>query len=360
MSGMWGSKLKVSIFGESHGAAIGITIDGLPSGLSLDLEEIKRQMVRRAPNGEVYSTLRKEEDNVEIVSGFFNGKTTGTPLCGLIFNNNTQSKDYSRTKDVMRPSHSDFGYYVKSNGNNDYRGGGHSSGRITAPLVFCGAICKQILAQKGIVIGSHILSIADIDDQRFGVDITKEQLYQLNQQTFPLINKDVESDMIDSIVDARYVGDSVGGRIECAVVGVKAGVGDPFFDSIESKLSSLLFSVPAVKGVEFGNGFEISRQRGSQSNDCFRIDNGHIYTTSNNNGGILGGISNGMPIVFNVAIKPTASIFKAQDSINIKNMENVKFSIEGRHDPCIVIRAVPVIEAVAAMAIYDLMGGQDE
>ncbi|MEG1608962.1 MAG: chorismate synthase, partial [Clostridia bacterium] len=256
MSGMWGSKLKISIFGESHGDAIGITIDGLPSGITIDMQKIKAEMIRRAPNGELYSTMRKEEDEVQIVSGFFNGKTTGAPLCGLILNENTQSKDYNRTKDIMRPSHSDYGYFVKSGGNNDYRGGGHSSGRITAPLVFCGAICKQLLAVKGIQINSHILSIADIEDKRFDTNISAEVLEQLSNKTFPLLDSSKESDMIEKIVDARYVGDSVGGRIECAIVGVEAGVGDPFFDSIESKLSSILFSVPAVKAVEFGNGFE--------------------------------------------------------------------------------------------------------
>lgn len=360
MSGMWGNKLKISIFGESHGDAIGITIDGLPSGVALDLQKIKTEMIRRAPNGEVYSTMRKEDDDVQIVSGFFNGKTTGTPLCGLILNENTQSKDYSKTKNIMRPSHSDYGYFVKSNGNNDYRGGGHSSGRITAPLVFCGAICKQLLAEKGIEIVSHILSIADIKDKRFDDKIDADTIKHLSGKTFPLLETIRESDMIQRIVDAKYVGDSVGGTIECAIVGVKPGIGDPFFDSIESKLSSLLFSVPAVKAVEFGNGYEIAKMRASVANDTFSFEKGKVITNSNNNGGVLGGISTGMPIVFNVAIKPTASIFLAQQSINVETHENVRFNIEGRHDPCIVIRALPVIEAVSAIAIYDLVCGQND
>lgn len=356
MSGIWGNKIKMSIFGESHGDAIGITIDGLPAGIELDIKKIRAEMTRRAPNGEVYSTARKEEDDVQIVSGYFNGKTTGTPLCGLILNENTHSGDYSKTKDIMRPSHSDYGYFMKSGGNNDYRGGGHSSGRITAPLVFCGAICKQLLAEKGIKIVAHILSIADVEDKRFDVKISSTLVDDLSSKTFPLIDSTKEGDMIERIVDARYVGDSVGGRIECAILGVGAGVGDPFFDSIESRLSSLLFSVPAVKGVEFGNGFEIAKERASKVNDCFCFEKGDVVTKTNNNGGILGGISTGMPIVFNVAVKPTASIFKAQDSINVATKENVKFNIEGRHDPCIVVRALPVIEAVCAIAMYDFLG----
>ena len=355
MSAVWGDKIKITIFGESHSEAIGVVIDNLPSGIELDFDEIKREMARRAPNGGEFSTPRKESDEVEIVSGYFDGNTTGTPLCGIIRNTNTKSKDYSLLKDVFRPGHSDYGYYLKSEGNNDYRGGGHSSGRLTAPLVFCGAICKQLLREKGISIGSHIQSIADVKDNSFGVAIDGSQLENLSKEVFPLLNKSKFEDMRKIISDAKEQGDSVGGVIECAVSGLQGGVGEPFFDSIESRLASLLFSVPAVKGVQFGKGYELTTMKGSEANDPFEFVDGKVVTKTNNNGGILGGISTGMPIVFNVAIKPTASIFKEQDSINIKTKENTRLTIQGRHDSCIVVRAVPVIEAVAAIAIYDFL-----
>ena len=355
MSAVWGDKIKITIFGESHSEAIGVVIDNLPSGVVLDMQEIKREMARRAPNGGEYSTPRKESDEVEIVSGYFDGKTTGTPLCGIIRNTNTKSKDYSLLKDVFRPGHSDYGYFLKSGGNNDYRGGGHSSGRLTAPLVFCGAICKQLLREKGISVGSHILSIADVKDDAFGVSVDGSRLENLTKEVFPLLDKSKFEPMREIIAEARQEGDSVGGRIECAVSGLQGGVGEPFFDSIESRLASLLFSVPAVKGVEFGKGYSLAQMKGSEANDPFEFVDGKVVTKTNNNGGILGGISTGMPIVFNVAIKPTASIFKEQDSINIKSKENAKLKIQGRHDSCIVVRAVPVIEAVAAIAIYDFI-----
>lgn len=355
MSGIWGKNLQVNIFGESHGTAIGIVINNLPSGIALDMQFIEKQMARRAPNGGLYSTPRKEADKVEIVSGILDGKTTGTPLCAMIYNCNTKSKDYSSMKDLMRPSHSDYGYFVKTGGNNDYRGGGHSSGRITAPLVFCGAICQQILASKGIVVGAHILAISNNYDSKINSKITKEQLLSMKELVLPLINTSIVDDINETITEARNAMDSVGGQIECCVLGVPAGYGDPFFDSIESRISSIMFSVPAVKGIEFGNGYEMTKMRGSQANDPYDIVDGKIVTTTNNNGGVLGGISNGMPIIFNVAIKPTPSIFIQQDTVNVATMTKEKLSIEGRHDPCIVVRAVPVIEAVTAMAIYDIL-----
>ncbi|MDE5616492.1 MAG: chorismate synthase, partial [Clostridia bacterium] len=267
----------------------------------------------------------------------------------------TRSKDYSLVKEVFRPGHSDYGYYLKSGGNNDYRGGGHSSGRLTAPIVFCGAICKQLLREKGVSIGSHILSIANVKDERFPVNIENGTLEKLAKENFPLLDRSKFESMREVILSAREEGDSVGGTIECAVAGLEGGVGDPFFDSIESRLASLLFSVPAVKGVQFGMGYRFSEMKGSQANDPFEFVDGKIMTKSNNNGGILGGISTGMPIVFDVAIKPTASIFKEQDSVNVVSGENTKLKIQGRHDSCIVVRAVPVIEAVAAIAIYDFL-----
>lgn len=356
MSGMWGSKIKLSIFGESHGDAIGITIDGLPAGFSIDMDKIMMEMARRAPGKSSLSTPRKESDIPEILSGYFEGKTTGTPLCAIIRNSNTKSKDYSKLKDVMRPGHADYTGAVRYKGFNDYRGGGHFSGRITAPLVFAGAICKQILEVKGIIVSAHINSIGKIKDCSFlESDISDELLNSFKEKELPLINTKLEDEMRQEILSARSSGDSIGGTIECAILGVSPGIGDPFFDSVESTLAHLMFSVPAVKGIEFGKGFDISKMRGSEANDEYYLENGNIKTKTNNNGGILGGITNGMPIIFNVAIKPTASIFKEQNAVNIVTMEETTLCIEGRHDPCIVQRALPVIEAVAAIGITELM-----
>lgn len=356
MSGMWGSKIKLSIFGESHGNAIGITIDGLPAGFSIDMDKIMMEMSRRAPGKSSLSTPRKESDIPEILSGYFEGKTTGTPLCAIIRNSNTKSKDYSKLKDVMRPGHADYTGAVRYKGFNDYRGGGHFSGRITAPLVFAGAICKQILEVKGIIVSAHINSIGKIKDCSFlESDISDELLNSFKENELPLINTKLEDEMRQEILSARSSGDSIGGTIECAILGVSPGIGDPFFDSVESTLAHLMFSVPAVKGIEFGKGFDISKMRGLEANDEYYLENGNIKTKTNNNGGILGGITNGMPIIFNVAIKPTASIFKEQNTVNIVTMEETTLCIEGRHDPCIVQRALPVIEAVAAIGITELM-----
>ena len=356
MSGMWGSKIKLSIFGESHGNAIGITIDGLPAGFSIDMDKIMMEMARRAPGKSSLSTPRKESDIPEILSGYFEGKTTGTPLCAIIRNSNTKSKDYSKLKDVMRPGHADYTGAIRYKGFNDYRGGGHFSGRITAPLVFAGAICKQILEVKGIIVSAHINSIGKIKDCSFlESDISDELLNSFKEKELPLINTKLEDEMRQEILRARSSGDSIGGTIECAILGVSPGIGDPFFDSVESTLAHLMFSVPAVKGIEFGKGFDISKMRGSEANDEYYLENGNIKTKTNNNGGILGGITNGMPIIFNVAIKPTASIFKEQNAVNIVTMEETTLCIEGRHDPCIVQRALPVIEAVASIGITELM-----
>lgn len=356
MSGMWGNNLKISIFGESHGNAIGITIDGLPSGLEIDLEKIDKEMARRAPGKSSLSTARKEPDRPEILSGYFEGKTTGTPLCAIIRNSDTRSKDYGKLKDLMRPGHADYTGAIKYEGFNDYRGGGHFSGRITAPLVFAGAICKQILEKEGIVIGAHVKKIKNVSDESFDyTSISKEMLYKLNEKELPLINEAKEEEMRKVILEAKENGDSVGGVVECSIVGIEAGIGEPFFDSVESTLSHLLFSVPAVKGVEFGLGFDITELYGSEANDEFYYDGELVKTRTNNNGGILGGITSGMPIIFKTAIKPTASIIKEQKTINIKEKKNDILVIEGRHDPCIVQRAIPVIEAVAAIGILDLI-----
>lgn len=359
MSGMWGNNLRISIFGESHGVGIGLTIDGLPSGFPIDLERINYEMERRAPGRNNLSTARKEGDKIEILSGLFEGKTTGTPLCGMIRNSDKRSKDYSKLKSLMRPGHADYTGNIRYKGFNDYRGGGHFSGRITAPLVFGGALCKQILESYGIKIVSHIKSIGSIEDESFNpVNVSDALIEELPKMELPLINKNLDNDIRSEILSAKSEGDSVGGIIECAIVNIDAGIGNPFFDSVESTLAHLLFSVPAVKGVEFGEGFNITKLRGSEANDEFYYDEDKIKTRSNNNGGILGGITNGMPVIFKVAIKPTASILKKQNTINIDKKRNEELNIEGRHDPCIVQRAVPVIESVAAIGILELLKGR--
>ncbi|WP_066890806.1 chorismate synthase [Clostridium nigeriense] len=359
MSGVWGSNIKISIFGESHGNAIGVNIDGLPSGFEINMDKVLLEMERRAPGKNQLSTARKEADLPEILSGFFQGKTTGTPLCAIIRNSDTRSKDYAKTKDFMRPGHADYTGYERYLGFNDYRGGGHFSGRITAPLVFAGAICKQILESQGIFIGAHISSIKDINDEVFNeVSISKDELDTLRAMELPLINRSLEDKIRHTIMQAKYDGNSVGGTIECAIVGIEAGVGNPFFDSVESTLAHLMFSIPAIKGIEFGKGFDITKLYGSEANDEYYYNEGFVKTKTNNNGGVLGGITNGMPILFKVAVKPTASILKEQDTIDIKEKKDVKFRIEGRHDPCIVQRAVPVVEAVTAIGILDLIKGR--
>lgn len=357
MSATWGNKLKITVFGESHSAAIGVVVDGVPAGTALDTDGIKAQMARRAPNGGDFSTPRKESDSFEILCGVVDGVAEGTPICAVIANTNTRSSDYSQLKDVMRPSHADYGYRVKYEGNNDHRGGGASSGRLTAPLVFAGAIARQLLEKKGVTVVSHILSVGKVKDSRFGAEITPETVASLQGKVLPLLDADKEESIKSEIAAAKKDGDSVGGAIECAVTGLPAGLGDPLFASVESVLSSLLFSVPAVKSVEFGSGTEMSAMRGSEANDCWYFDDcGNVKTRTNNNGGILGGITTGMPVVFNVSVKPTASIFKEQDTVNVATGENVKLSLKGRHDPCIVVRALPVIEAVAALAVYQFVG----
>lgn len=356
MSGVWGKNIKLSIFGESHGNAIGITIDGLLPGIELDIDYIKRELERRMPGKNKLSTARKEADQFEILSGYFNNKTTGSPLSAIIRNSDQHSKDYSKLKNLMRPGHADYTGNIRYKGFNDYRGGGHFSGRITAPLVFAGAVAKQILAEKGILIGSHIKSIANVEDESFDkVNIEDSLLSDLLKEEFPTINKEKGVEMRKLIIDAKGELDSVGGVVETAVLNLPVGIGSPFFYSVESHLSHMIFSIPAVKGIEFGEGFDISKLRGSEANDEYYMENDKVKTRTNNNGGILGGITNGMPIVFRTAFKPTASIARLQHTIDIEKHENAELEITGRHDPCIVQRAVPVVEAAAAIAILDLM-----
>lgn len=360
MSSMWGKNIKISIFGESHGKAIGAVIDGLPPGIELDLEYINNEMKRRAPGRNKISTTRKEGDNFEIMSGFFNGRTTGTPLSSLIFNTNQKSRDYEAAKSILRPGHADYTGYVKYSGFNDYRGGGHFSGRLTAPLVFAGAIAKQILEKDNIMIGSHIKSIANTEDISFNpVDIDQALLETLRNKEFCVIDDEKGKEMKEHILSVKDEKDSVGGIIEAAVVNLPVGIGSPLFEAVECKLAQLLFSIPAVKGVEFGIGFDITKMKGSEVNDELYINDGNIKAYSNNNGGIIGGITNGMPIIFKVAIKPTPSIGKSQRTVDVSKGINTELEIEGRHDPCIVPRAVPVVEAATALALLDLMMEKD-
>lgn len=356
MSGTWGNNIEISIFGESHGKAIGVVVNGIKAGTPIDMDKIEKEMQRRAPGKDKLSTPRKEADKPVILSGIFQGKATGTPITMMIENSDTRSRDYSKTKNLIRPSHADYSGFVKYNGFNDYRGGGHFSGRITAPIVFVGAIAKQILEQKGIRVGSHIKSVENVKDNSFDfVNLNVETLNSLLDKELPVLNDEKIEEIKETIMSARKDMDSVGGVIETGIIGLEAGVGSPFFDSLESKIASLAFSVPAVKGIEFGMGFDIAKSRGSIANDEYYISNGEIKTYSNNNGGIIGGISNGMPVIHRVAIKPTASISREQRTVNMETMQNEIIKIEGRHDPCIVQRAIVVIEAISAIAVLELL-----
>lgn len=353
MSSMTGKNIKVSVFGQSHSAGIGVVIDGLPAGFEIDMERVLSFMARRAPGQNAMSTSRKEADFPEIISGLVDNVTCGAPLCAVIRNTNTRSGDYSNLKDCPRPSHADYAASVRYNGFNDVAGGGHFSGRLTAPLCFAGAVCMQILETKNIKIKAHIYSIAGIPDTPFDfIHITEEDIAA---KEFPVIDDKAGEKMKEAILEAKAQADSVGGVIECAVTGVKEGIGDPMFDGIENIIAKNIFGVPAVKGIEFGNGFAAANFRGSENNDSYRIDNGKVVTETNNSGGITGGITTGMPIVFRAAIKPTPSIGKEQKSVSLSKMENEPLVIHGRHDPCIVQRAVPVIEAVTAVSILDIL-----
>ena len=361
MASSWGKHLKISIWGESHSESIGVVVDGLPAGESIDWNQLLQFMGRRRSSGGATDTARVEADLPEIQSGLLNNVTCGTPICALIRNTNTRSKDYSLFERVARPGHADYSGYLRYDGHNDIRGGGHFSGRLTAPLCFAGAIAKQILARKGISICAHIQQVGSICERRFSTDDFSADLVQrLNTSFFPTLEENTSQSMQDCIAAARAEGNSVGGAIECAVLGVPGGYGDPLFDSVESQLASLLFSIPAVKGVEFGSGFELAAMYGSESNDAFAVRNGSIVTESNHNGGILGGITTGMPIVFRCAFKPTPSISLPQKSVDFISKEEVTLNICGRHDPCIVRRAVPVVEAAAALVVLDLLLSSDK
>lgn len=354
----FGNKITVTIFGESHGTAIGAVLDGLPAGEAIDWEAVRLEMARRAPGKNPLSTARSEKDAFTIDSGYFQGHTTGTPLCMRIVNGDQHSKDYDQLRHIMRPGHADYSGKIRYGGYNDYRGGGHFSGRLTAPLVFAGAVASQILARHGIYIGSHILQIGNVNDRSFSpLGEKTTTLQQLKTQNLPVLDTNQAAVMEQEILTAKQQQDSIGGSIECIIQGMPAGIGEPFFDSVESQLSHMMFSIPAVKGIEFGDGFALAAMRASQANDAFYYEQGQVKTKTNHNGGINGGITNGMPILFRLAIKPTPSISQPQETIDTDTQQNCMLEITGRHDPCIVQRAVPVVEAAAAWTILDMYLG---
>lgn len=356
MSSTYGEKIKISVFGESHGNGIGVVIDGLSAGAEIDMDGILAQMKRRAPGRDKTATPRKESDLPEVLSGMLGSTLTGAPLCAVIRNTNTKSGDYSNLLECPRPGHSDYTAFIKYGGANDIRGGGHFSGRITAPLVFAGSICRQLLEKRGIKIAAHIKSIGGVNDKAFEpTEISDKLIGRLNSSSFALIDEDREEAMRAEVESARKSLDSIGGTIECAVTGLTPGIGEPMFDGVEGVIAKAVFGVPAVKGIEFGKGFELAKMRGSQSNDPFVYMDGRVVTETNNCGGILGGITNGMPVIFTAAIKPTPSIAQKQRTVNLETGENTELEIRGRHDPCIVPRAVPVIEAVTAIALINLI-----
>ena len=352
MSSTYGENLKLSIFGQSHAPAIGMTLDGIPAGLPVDLEALQAFLNRRAPGQNDYSTPRKEEDRPEFLSGLLDGHTCGAPLAAIIRNTNTRSGDYSNLKDCPRPGHADYTAQVKYGGFQDVAGGGHFSGRLTAPLCIAGGLCKQWLEAKGIRIGAHIAAIAGVSDVPF--DPMNPQLDDVDT-LFPVLDAQAGAGMREAVSAARMSLDSVGGIIECAATGLPAGLGEPMFGGVEGRIAQIVYGIPAVKGVEFGIGFEAASLRGSENNDPFRMENGKVVTSTNHCGGILGGITNGMPLLFRAAFKPTPSISQSQQSVSLSRGENQELVVKGRHDPCIVPRAVPVVEAAAAIAIFDLL-----
>ena len=349
--------MRYSLFGESHGPAIGIVLQGVPSGLELDMDFIGAEMARRAPGKSPLATARSEKDAVRIISGVFEGRTCGTPLCGIIENTDTRSRDYAATRYLARPGHADFTAHLRYQGFEDYRGGGHFSGRLTAPLVFAGAVAKLLLRQKGVEILARIKETAGVAD--VPLDLARpdvEALRAAGRKDFAVVDDARGEAMQKAILEARAEGDSVGGVIECFALNLPAGRGGPDFDdNIETAIARHVFAVPAVKGLAFGSGFGLASMRGSEANDAFLPGEG-IHTRTNHNGGINGGISNGMPVVFSVVIKPTPSIGKEQDTVNMSTGEAARLVINGRHDPCILPRAVPVIEAACALALSEVMG----
>lgn len=352
MSSMWGNKVKVSLFGESHGKGIGVVVDGLPAGIPIDLDRVIAHMQRRSPGMQPGATRRKETDTPTVLSGIYRGKTTGTPLCVTIENADTHSSDYASSEMKPRPGHADLTGLARYAGANDPRGGGHFSGRIMAPLTFAGAVCMQILEQRGVQIRGHVFCIGDICDTPYDSLTLPEDI---SRKILPVLSDGQGEKMSDLIEKARSEQDSVGGVVECIATGFPAGLGRPIFDNIESRLASILLGIPAVKGIEFGRGFAVAAARGSENNDSPRITEQGIRNETNHAGGIEGGISNGMPILVRCAFKPTPSISREQDTVNLENMQNDTLIINGRHDACIVPRAVPIVEAAMAVCLLDIL-----
>ena len=357
MSSTYGESLKLSIFGQSHGAGIGMTLDGIPAGLPVDTDKLQAFLNRRAPGQNDWSTPRKEADKPDFLSGLLDGYTCGAPIAAVIYNTNTRSGDYANLKDNPRPGHADYTAQIKYGGFQDAAGGGHFSGRLTAPLCIAGGLCKQWLEEMGITVSAHIEMIHGVRDDSFNpLQPETDQV----RPDFPVLNSQAGTKMQEAIAKARSEGDSVGGIIECAVTGLPAGIGEPMFGGIEGKLSQIIFGIPAIKGVEFGAGQAFAHKTGSEMNDTYTLQDGQIRTVTNHAGGILGGISSGMPVIFRAVVKPTPSIGKPQQGISISKMEPQELAVKGRHDPCIVPRAVPVVEAAAAIAIYDLILGNTQ
>ena len=356
MSCSFGTKFKITVFGQSHSDCIGVVIDGVPAGVRLDQEAIAAFLHRRAPGTGAHTTARKEADEPIILSGVTDGVTCGAPLCAVIKNTNAHSADYDALKNLPRPGHADFTAFVKYEGKADMRGGGNFSGRMTAPLCFAGAVAKQLLEEKGVTIGAHISRLAKIDDEPFDpVKADASTLRSVAKKGFPVLNDAAGDAMLAAIADAKAAGDSVGGVIECAAVGVPAGLGEPIFDGVENIIAHIVFGIPAVKGIEFGSGFTGSDSFGSENNDLFAVPGGRIQTVTNNHGGALGGITSGMPLLFRAAIKPTPSIAKEQTTVNLQTLQSETITVGGRHDPCIVPRAVPCMEAAMAIALMNLI-----
>ena len=354
MSSSWGQNLKISIFGQSHGEAIGMTLDGFPAGMSIDMERLLQEMARRAPGQSALTTSRKEADAPEFLSGVLAGRTTGQPICAIIRNTNQRSRDYGDGVDLVRPGHADYTGHVRYFGFEDWRGGGSFSGRLTAPVVLAGALCSQWLEQQGVRIACHVQQLGPLKDRSF-LDAPADADYSaLKGMHLPVLDPGMDERMTAEVLAASADRDSVGGVLECMITGLPAGLGAPFFDSVESVLSHLLFAVPAVKGVSFGEGFGFAELRGSEANDPFAMAGDRVVTISNHSGGVNGGITNGMPVIFRCVIRPTPSIAKAQQTVSLKKGENAELAITGRHDPCILPRAVPVVEAMAAIAVMEL------
>ena len=354
MSSNYGKNIQIQIFGQSHSEAVGVVIDGLPAGKVLDLERIAAFLARRRGGQNAYSTKRSERDLPNIVSGLVDSKTCGAPLCAFFENADTKSGDYALFREQPRPSHADFNAHVKYKGANDIRGGGHFSGRLTLPLCFAGAVCLQFLEEQNIFVGAHIAAIAGIFDTPFDPCAVTKSTFSYDG--FSVCDPAAGELMQAAIVEAAQTGDSVGGVVECAIIGLPQGVGEPMFDGLENKIAQIVFGIPAVKGVEFGAGFASACMRGSVNNDAYQFHTDGIVTSKTNHaGGIVGGISTGMPIIFRAAFKPTPSIARPQQTVNLRTGENAELIIGGRHDPCIVPRAVPCVEAAAAIAVFDLL-----